>query len=71
MLRTMSPHAVIAVISGRIPDEISTEVASCIDVLMDKPVPLATFTRLLEGVGQIGNALDQIRLLGQVPSKIR
>lgn len=71
MLRNLCPHAVIAVISGFIPDEISSEVAGCIDVMIPKPVSIDTFDQLLEGVEQIQQAMTQIRALGIVPQVVR
>lgn len=71
MLRNMNPHAVIAIISGYIPDEISSEVAGCVDVMISKPVSVAVFNQLLEGTGQICQILDQIRLLGRTPVVVR
>ena len=60
-LRTMCPHAVIAVISGHIPDEGSMDLAGCADVVFGKPVDLAKFTRLLDGAELIHNTMEEIR----------
>ena len=67
MLRNMCPHAVIAIISGYIPNEISTEVAGCVDVMIGKPVSIETFTQLLDNTAQICQFMEKIRLLGQTP----
>jgi DNA-binding response OmpR family regulator len=67
LLRNLSPHAVIAVISGHIPEETTGHLASCADVLIDKPVALDDFHRLLDGAAAICEAMDEIRLLGRVP----
>ena len=64
MLRNMCPHAVIAIISGYIPDEISREVAGCADVMIPKPINMESFSQLLEGTEQISQVLKQIRSLG-------
>ncbi len=71
MLRNMCPHAIIAVISGFIPEEISDEVAGCIDVMIPKPVSVQTFTTLLQKVQQIQGAMDEIRSLGKTPDSAR
>ena len=71
MLRNMCPHAVISVISGYLPNEISDEVAGCVDVLIEKPVSVATFSQLLEAAEQICEAMDRIRLLGRAPTAVR
>ena len=67
MLRNMSPHAIIAIMSGFIPDEIPDEVAACVDVLIPKPVSVDTFSRLLEGVEEIGVTMEKIQTLGRAP----
>ena len=71
MLRNMCPHAIIAVISGFIPEEISSEVASCIDVLIPKPTNIDTFNRLMESAEQISEILDNIHNLGTAPVSAR
>lgn len=65
MVRNMNPHAVIAVISGYIPEEIPPEVMSCIDVLLPKPVNVETFNALLDGARQLAETMEGIRLLGE------
>ena len=71
MLRNMCPHAVISVISGHLPGELSSEVAGCVDVLIEKPVSVMTFSQLLETSEQICDAMDKIRLLGTAPTVVR
>ena len=71
MLRNMCPHAIIAVISGFIPEEISSEVAGCVDVLIPKPVNVDTFNRLMDNADQICQALNNIRDLGTTPATVR
>lgn len=68
MVRNMCPHAIIAIISGYIPEEISSEVAGCADVMIPKPVDIDTFNQLLDGAEQIRQAMDRIRTLGINPS---
>jgi two-component system response regulator YesN len=64
LLRTTCPHAVIAIISGYIPDEVPGEVAGCADVLLAKPVGTAVFSQLLDGVEEISRTLTRVRSLG-------
>ena len=71
MLRDMCPHAIIAVISGFIPEEISTDVAGCVDVMIPKPVNIETFNKLLTNAEKIHKAMNEIRSLGVVPSTVR
>ena len=71
MLRNMCPHAVIAIISGYIPEEISSEVASCVDVFLGKPVSIETFKTLLEKTEQIHQTMEEIYLLGTGPPTVR
>ena len=71
MLRNMCPHAIIAIVSGFIPDEVSEEVAGCVDVMIPKPVSLETFHQLLDGAEQILSTIENIRLLGSVPTVVR
>lgn len=68
MLRNMCPHAIIAIISGFIPDEISTEVAGCADVMISKPINIETFNQLLDSAEKIEKAMEQARSLGMDPS---
>ena len=68
MLRNMCPHAVIAIISGFIPEEISTEIAGCADVIIPKPVNIETFHKLLDSAAQIEEAIAQLPSLGIDPS---
>ena len=71
VVRNMNPHAVIAVISGFIPEEIPEEVMSCIDVMLSKPVSVETFSALLDGALQLAETLEGIRLLGEPTAVLR
>lgn len=71
MLRNMNPHAVIAIVSGFIPDEMSEEVAGCVDVMVPKPVSVDTFGELLDAAALIGHTMERIRLLGICPTTVR
>lgn len=64
MLRNMCPHAIIALISGYLPDAVSGEVASCVDVMISKPVPLDSFNRLLDAAARISDIVQEVQLLG-------
>lgn len=68
MLRNMSPHAIIAIISGFIPDRISSEVAECADIMLPKPVDIDTFNTLLDCAQQICDAISSLRGVGIDPS---
>ena len=65
-MRQRSPHAIIAIVSGFIPDEIYSEEASCVDVMIPKPVDLGIFVRLLNKVERIAQSRKKIRDLGAV-----
>ena len=67
MLRHLNPHAVIAIVSGYLPDEIPAEVAGCVDVMVSKPVSADTFGELLDATAVIAHTLARIRLLGACP----
>ena len=71
MLRNMCPHAVIAIVSGFIPEEVTDEVAGCVDVMIPKPVSVDTFNRLLGCAEQIGDAMAKLRDLGMDPAAQR
>jgi len=65
-IRNMCPHAIIAVISGHIPDDFTNEMAGCADLLMHKPVNLVNFNKLMDGALKIAETLDNIKTLNEV-----
>jgi len=65
-IRNMCPHAIIAVISGHIPDDFTNEMAGCADLLMHKPVNLVNFNKLMDGALKIAETLDSIKTLNEV-----
>jgi CheY-like chemotaxis protein len=71
MLRNINPRAVIAIITGFLPEEISVEVETCVDVIIPKPVETLLFNQLLKDAGLICQAMDQIRHLGRSPRSYR
>ena len=71
VLRNMNPHAVIAVVSGFIPEIIPGEVLSCIDLLLPKPVSVSTFNALLDGAAQLAETMEGIRMLGEPAGVLR
>ncbi|MFH1569222.1 MAG: response regulator [Gemmatimonadota bacterium] len=71
MLRNMNPHAVIAVVSGFLPDRVSEEVAGCVDLMVPKPVSVQTFLQLLDGATLISETMERLRLLGTSPEPVR
>jgi CheY-like chemotaxis protein len=68
MLRNMCPHAIIAIISGFIPEELSDEVAGCADVIIPKPISMETFNQLLDAAEKIREAIEQLHSIGIDPS---
>jgi CheY-like chemotaxis protein len=67
MLRTICPHAVIAIISGHVGEAELPDIAGCADVIMQKPVSLERFTTLLHSVRHIVSHMQTIRDLGDIP----
>ncbi|MDA0710779.1 MAG: response regulator [bacterium] len=65
-IRNMCPHAIIAVISGHVPDDFSSEMAGCADLIMHKPINLVSFNKLIEGALNIAQTLGVIRELNEV-----
>ncbi len=66
LLRNLRPHAIIAIVSGHLPEKISAETAGCADVIIRKPIHLRKFTGLLNGAARIFDTMQEIRLLGDV-----
>jgi two-component system response regulator YesN len=66
VLRSTSPHAVIALVSGHFIDPMPAHVASCVDVMMAKPITLDRIFGLLEGVERVIGAYRDIRALSNV-----
>lgn len=71
LVRNMCPHAVIAIISGHIPEETIDGLAGCADVLLDKPVSLDTFFELVDAAHQISTSLDTVQSLGRTQLQVR
>ena len=67
MLRNMSPHAVIALISGYFTDSMPDHATGCADVMISKPVHIETLHGLLDGAARIVETMAGIRSLGDVP----
>ena len=65
LLRNMCPHAVIAIISGHIPDDLPKGLAGCADIFLRKPLSVQIFGTLLEQVAHISESLNAIRALDQ------
>ena len=63
-LRSMCPHAIIAIISGHLLEETIPDLAGCADVIISKPVDLKTFNRLLDGAERISETMSEVRQLG-------
>ena len=71
LLRNMCPHAVIAIISGHIPEDTIESMAECADVVMDKPILLERFFDLLDTATQIAAHLDRVREMGRALVSVR
>ena len=69
MLRNMSPHAVIALVSGYFTDPMPEHTAGCADVLISKPVGFEKLTGLLKGAHRIVETMDDIEALGDVATE--
>ena len=65
-IRNMCPHAIIAVISGHVPDDFTTEMAGCADLIMRKPIFLDKFMVLIEGALTISQSLSRVQELNEV-----
>ena len=66
LLRNMSPHAIIAIVSGHFPQSIPDETAGCADVMICKPVSVEALNRLLDAAALICKTLEGVRLLEDV-----
>jgi CheY-like chemotaxis protein len=64
-LRNMCPHAIIAVISGHIPDQPTLDLAGCADLVLGKPVDLEKFSKLLQGAELIYKTMEDIKELSE------
>ena len=66
VLRSLCPHAVIAIISGHLMDTAENQsVESYADVLIGKPVSLERFKRLLSLADELGDIRQRIRKLSE------
>ena len=65
-IRNMCPHAIIAVISGHIPDDFTSEMAGCADLIIRKPINLTSFSRLLEAAASIASTMETVKELNEV-----
>ena len=68
LLRNLCPHAVIAIVSGHIPEDLSPDVSGCADVAIGKPAGLDSILCLMSAASAICRALDDVRKLGNLPS---
>jgi DNA-binding NtrC family response regulator len=69
MLRNMSPHAVIALVSGYFTIPMPEDTAGCADALISKPIAFEKLTGLLDGADQIVKTMANIRALGDVATE--
>ena len=66
-VRDMSPHAVIAVISGYIPAEAGVDFAGCADLVLRKPVELAIFNKVLGSAATISKTMAELTEIDEGP----
>ena len=71
VIRNLCPHAIIVIISGYMPEEISSEVAGCADVMIAKPFKLDIFKQLLTIAARVCEGMEEIRHLGNVSLTVR
>ena len=71
VIRNLCPHAIIVIISGYMPEEISSEVAGCADVIIAKPFKLDIFKQLLTIAARVCEGMEEIRHLGNVSLTVR
>lgn len=70
-LRNFCPHAIVAVVSAHLPQELDADYAGSADVLIEKPVGSEQFHRLLDSVKQIIDVRADIGGIGRVPPSAR
>lgn len=66
ILRNMCPHALIAIVSGYIPEDVPSDVIECADVLLSKPIGVDLLGELLAGATEMSLTLARIRLMGDI-----
>ena len=70
-LRNFCPHAIVAVVSAHLPEELDADYAGSADILIEKPVGFEAFCHLLDSVKQIIDAREGIGEIGRVPPSAR
>lgn len=63
VIRNMSSHAIIAIISGHLPDDIPPETNECADVVIRKPCSVQTLSTLMNSSANIHAEMEIIRQL--------
>ena len=63
MVRNMCPHAVIALVSAFVPEELAPETAGCADVILNKPVAVATLRTILDNAARMTEILQETHAL--------
>ena len=69
VIRNMMPQAIIAIISGNIPEDTDSNLAECADAVLSKPVRLDVLNQLLESTARIRQEIETIRNLGKMSGK--
>ena len=67
LLRNLCPHAIIAIVSGHVPDALPSNVSEYADVVINKPVDLETLRRLMDAAARVCDTMEEVRLLGNMP----
>ena len=63
VIRNLHPHAIIAIISGHVSENISQDIVNCADVIIKKPVAIEKLEKLLKSTDNICKEMANIRAL--------
>lgn len=66
LLRNMNPHAIIAIVSAHIPEEITSDISGCIDVMLSKPINLDTLLTLFQHAHNLSKSLEEVKLMSNL-----
>ncbi len=70
-LRNFCPHAIVAVVSAHLPQELDSDYAGSADVLIEKPIGYDQFSHVLNSVQKIIGARKGLEEIGRVPPSAR
>ena len=63
VMRHLCPHAIIAIISAHVPEEVPSEVLECADTVIRKPIDVKIFKALLSIADRVRQNLDALHEL--------